>query len=61
VIVRVGDARQVLDQRAQRIAVRRDDHRLAAAQRRQNRAFPIRQHARDVSLRLSVAGIAMPA
>src|SRR5688572_621745 len=48
--VRIRDARQVLDQRAERIAVGRDDHRLAARQHRQDRGVPVGQHALDRQL-----------
>ncbi len=46
----VGDVRQVLDQRAQRIAVGGDQHRLAAGKHRQDIALPIGQHALDGEL-----------
>src|SRR5690606_12805194 len=48
--VLVGDRGQVLDQRAQRIAVRRHDHGLTRGQFRPNGAFPVREHALDGQL-----------
>ena len=43
----VGDAVEVLDQGADRIAVRRDHQAAAAADGRRHRLVPERQHARD--------------
>ena len=45
-IVVVVDAVQVLDQRAQRVAVRRHQHHLAVPQVRHDRRLPVRQHPR---------------
>src|ERR1700722_2581578 len=42
--LRVPDAVQILDQGAQRVAVRDDQHRLAAGQGRDDRVLPVRQH-----------------
>ena len=43
----VGDVVEVLHQRADAVAVRGDQHALAGADRRRERAVPERQHARD--------------
>src|SRR3546814_13576306 len=46
-LFRSRKAGQVLYQRAERVAVRRDENSLTRSQLRRNAAFPIRQHARD--------------
>src|SRR3546814_12049946 len=43
----VRNAGQVLYQRAERVAVRRDENSLTRSQLRRNAAFPIRHNARD--------------
>ena len=45
--VLVGDVVEILDQRAQRVAVRRDQHPLAGVNRRRDRLVPVRQESRD--------------
>jgi hypothetical protein len=54
--VLVGDAVEVLDQRAQRVAVRGDQHGLAGAQVRHDRVVPVRQHPLDDVLEALGAG-----
>src|SRR3546814_9424384 len=46
-LFRSRKAGQVLYQRAERVAVRRDENSLTRSQLRRNAAFPIRQNARD--------------
>src|SRR5262249_7656681 len=43
----VGDVVEILDQRPQAVAVRSDDHALAAAHGRRDHAVPVRQKAGD--------------
>ena len=38
---------KILDQRAQRVSVRRDQHALAGADGRRDRLVPVREKARD--------------